>query len=100
MNLPEWSPELEEDLRNAYHNSKPEGSPSHHTGLKAVYDRLRELSREEIGAGINLVIPEAIVMPIPGLPGFSKVEVKRNASLPYSAVGLNFFARDEWIKEQ
>jgi len=42
--MPEWTPELEQELRDAYFNSKPEGNPSRHTGLKAVYDRLRELS--------------------------------------------------------
>lgn len=53
MKFPEWSPQLESELRAAYHNSNPIVPPfgstgaSRHGGIKAVYDRLRELAQEE-----------------------------------------------------
>lgn len=63
MNVPEWSEELEDELRRVYHAAPPatsdDDSPSHHTGLKAVYDYLTNgswvsrLSDEELMARID-----------------------------------------------
>lgn len=43
MQFPEWTPELETEVRRAYHNAPaaPGVGGSRHTGLKAVYDLLK-----------------------------------------------------------
>lgn len=48
--FPEWTPELEKELRQLYLNAPPEtppGGASKHTGIKAVYDRLKEMTNED-----------------------------------------------------
>lgn len=42
--LPKWTPELERELRKIYHSAPPKKSDggSLHTGIQAVYNRLKE----------------------------------------------------------
>lgn len=91
--FPEWSPELEWDLygRNAMASSKQEGS-------RAVYDRLRELSKGEPGS-VSLEIPDAEIAKSDLAPGISCIRVLQNPLLGFSAEMI-FFVKDEWIKEQ
>lgn len=48
MLLPEWTPELEDELRRAYQTApaEPAAGGSRHTGLKAVYELLESKTRE------------------------------------------------------